>query len=145
MGTRSHTHIKAEGGAKICTIYRQMDGYPSGHGRDLFDHFGATQLINGISQGNNLFAFANGMDCFAAAVVASLKCVNGMPRIGRIYLQAPTDDDEGVDYAYTLYQVGERSFDQPAKLHIKCVQAGGEVLYDGPMADFGAFIDKHAA
>ena len=35
MGTRSLTFVYDENGAKILNMYRQMDGYPSGHGKEL--------------------------------------------------------------------------------------------------------------
>ena len=35
MGTRSLTFVYDEDGRKIINMYRQYDGYPSGHGKDL--------------------------------------------------------------------------------------------------------------
>ena len=34
MGTRSLTFVYDEYGEKIINMYRQYDGYPSGHGRN---------------------------------------------------------------------------------------------------------------
>jgi hypothetical protein len=37
MSTRSLTHVKDEAGRTLVTFYRQGDGYPTGHGKDLAD------------------------------------------------------------------------------------------------------------
>lgn len=98
MGTRSLTRIYDEDGKAICCMYRQMDGYPDGHGKDLCDAFGGITIINGISLGNKAGSHANGMGCFAAQVVAHFK--NG---IGGIYLYSTTTaEDCGQDYEYDL-------------------------------------------
>ena len=35
MGTRSLTIFSEDGGFEIGVLYRQMDGYPEGHGMEL--------------------------------------------------------------------------------------------------------------
>lgn len=125
MATRSLTHVK-ERGATLCTIYRQFDGYPSGIGKDIFAAFGAMQICNGISD-ESAPAFANGMGCFAAQLISTLKGNT----IGNVYLYPPDSDDCGEDYTYTIYANAE------GNLCIKC-----DGIFDGLLSDFGAWIDS---
>jgi len=39
MGTRSHTHFQNREGTILATMYRQYDGYPRGHGMDIYRFF----------------------------------------------------------------------------------------------------------
>jgi len=88
MGTRSLTTFieiyEDENGKKrkneIVTMYRQYDGYPSGHGEELAEFLSKGKLVNGIGLGDDLVF--NGMGCLSAQVVAHFK--NGA---GGIYLQ----------------------------------------------------------
>ena len=44
MGTRSLTFVKEQNGRKVSTyvcMYRQYDGYPSGHGLELAEFLGS--------------------------------------------------------------------------------------------------------
>jgi hypothetical protein len=80
MGTRSLTRTwdtwKDEKGkehkARIMTMYRQMDGYPEGHGLELAELLKDMIITNGISfmEGKKT---ANGMDCLSAQIVAYFK------------------------------------------------------------------------
>lgn len=95
MGTRSLTIVYSEYGDKpICAMYRQFDGYLSGHGKELKDKFGEFQIINGIGMGDNENK-ANGMGCLAAQIISFFKT-----EIGRFYMQATNDYQE---YNYHLY------------------------------------------
>ena len=50
MGTRSLTYIKDEYTDKnIICMYRQYDGYPSGHGLDLAAFLNNFRVVNGLS------------------------------------------------------------------------------------------------
>lgn len=95
MGTRSLTIIYDEFDNKpICAMYRQMDSYMSGHGKDLKEAFGDFQIINGIILGDNLKK-ANGMGCLAAQIVSHFK-----EGIGGIYMDRVKNYQE---YNYHLY------------------------------------------
>jgi len=50
MGTRSLTYIKSEYNTEdnIVCIYRQFDGYPTGHGIELANFLNGFKVINGI-------------------------------------------------------------------------------------------------
>ena len=95
MGTRCLTEVR-EGNTVLVTMYRQFDGYLSGHGAELKTAFGKTKLVNGIS-GADKGSIANGLGCLAAQVVAKFK--NGP---GGFYLEAPGARDVGEEYVYIL-------------------------------------------
>ena len=51
MGTRSLTVVRDTEGAKdICVLYRQMDGYPTGHGAELKEFLVPFTVVNGIGR-----------------------------------------------------------------------------------------------
>jgi hypothetical protein len=93
MGTRSMT-IVMDDNTEICRIYRQMDGYPEGHGLDLAKICDLT-MVNGIGSDKKV---ANGMGCLAAQIIAGLK--DGP---GGIYLE-PTGGDinDWCEYVYIV-------------------------------------------
>jgi hypothetical protein len=93
MGTRSLT-IVMEDNQEVCRIYRQMDGYPDGHGLELAKLCNV-KIVNGIGADKNV---ANGMGCLAAQIIAGLK--DGP---GHIYLE-PTGGEIGdwIEYVYIV-------------------------------------------
>lgn len=46
MGTRSITKFIEEG-KEICGLYRQFDGYPEGHGKELAEFLQNMPIVNG--------------------------------------------------------------------------------------------------
>jgi hypothetical protein len=72
-------------------IYRQYDGYPEGHGRDLAKLCDVT-ITNGIRLGKEA-GTANGMGCLAAQIVMGLKrevgkeSASNKNHVGTIYLE----------------------------------------------------------
>lgn len=118
-------------------MYRQYDGYPSGHGNELKEFLTPFSVVNGIA--DRSAKVANGMGCLAAQVIAHFKT-----EVGNIYLEPAGTRDEGEEYIYTLSSV-------KGVIHLK-VQAGAvtyfglpgskqasmPVLYDGPVAEFYA-------
>lgn len=105
MGTRSTTLFietyKDESGKqkknKIVVMYRQYDGYPSGHGQELAEFLSKGKLVNGIL-GNNEIVF-NGMGCLTAQVVAHFK-----DGAGGIYLQS---EDKGCWEEFRYQVIGD--------------------------------------
>lgn len=77
MGTRSLTHFE-HNGEILCTVYRQMDGYPEGHGKDLAEFLSGYKIVNGINMEDDRVCpkLANGMGCLAAQVIAHFKTVD---------------------------------------------------------------------
>ena len=88
MGTRSLTFIYEEKNTlnPLLTIYRQYDGYPTGHGRELANIL-CENVIN-----------ANGMGCLAATIVARLK-----ESPYNIYIVPSHTEEAGQDFEYHVY------------------------------------------
>lgn len=84
MGTRSLT-FTYHNSEKIMCLYRQYDGYPEGHGKEL------AEIL--------LIAEPNGMECLSATVVAKLK--TGW---GNVYLYPTSVKDAWQDYEYHVYE-----------------------------------------
>ncbi|MBK9214636.1 MAG: hypothetical protein IPM59_03415 [Chloracidobacterium sp.] len=97
MGTRSLTIVEEIGGAEICVLYRQYDGYPTGHGAELKSFLEGIQIVNGLSPGDHKRT-ANGMDCLAAQLIAHFKTGPG-----GFYLYPAGTRDCGEEYIYTVY------------------------------------------
>jgi hypothetical protein len=129
MGTRSLTHIKDEG-ETLVTIYRQMDGYPSGHGQDLANFLKGIRLINGIGM-NDSGGTANGMGCLAAQLIAHFK-----DGVGNIYIDVPGRKADWEDYEYIISV-------RKGKIWLECWTVGYEetpaaCLYAGSPSRFNA-------
>ena len=104
MGTRCLTVFKEEDGTEIAVMYRQMDGYPAGHGQELTDFLADKVIVNGIGTETASEAF-NGMHCLAASVVAHFK-----DGIGSFYLYPAGTRGIGEEYIYTVTQSDGRPF-----------------------------------
>ena len=73
MGTRCLTFVY-DGDKAVINMYRQFDGYPSGHGQELAEFLMPFKVINGIGSGQDVPGkFANGMGCLAAQMIAHFK------------------------------------------------------------------------
>lgn len=118
MGTRSLT-IVSDNAVEYCVLYRQHDGYPEGHGRELLEFISNFQIVNGLS-GETPPKTANGLDCFAAQLVAHFK-----KAAGNFYLYPSGWRDCGEEYIYTIYTKGGND----NTLYLK-IQAG-DVSYFG--------------
>lgn len=130
MGTRSLTFIHDGDNAKpfVC-MYRQYDGYPSGHGLELQQFLKPIRMVNGL--GSDSEHVANGAGCLAAQMVAHFK--DGP---GGIYLYAPTSKDCWQEYEYHVHasEVG---------IKVKCFAVGSrkELLFEGDVDAFGEFCN----
>jgi len=126
MGTRSLTYVYDSSGDNgesepIMCIYRQYDGYPSGHGHELAQFLNSKTLVNGYGEQNSIEA--NGMSCLAAQLVVQLK--HG---VGGIYIYAPmVGRDHWQDYEYHVYE---------DKVVVKDPTA---VIFEGTWEEFGQF------
>lgn len=135
MGTRSLTYVydsyDNEQGVTINTpimcMYRQYDGYPSGHGQDLANFLTPITLVNGIGMNDNR-KLANGMGCLAAQLVANFK-----GSAGGFYLQAPVlNTDSGQEYEYHVYNKRVVVYDV----------YNDDALFDGTWAEFKEFCER---
>ena len=85
MGTRSLTFTYSDDGEKIICLYRQFDGYPEGHGKELAEILTTTE--------------SNGMECLSASIVAKLKT-----EPLNIYLYPITTEDAWQEYEYHVHE-----------------------------------------
>lgn len=148
MGTRSLTYVKEkykteEGKIKevsICCMYRQYDGYPSGHGLELAEFLNSGKLVNGIGMDEKERVF-NGTGCLAAQMVAHFK-----KGAGGIYLHQPIKQDAGQEYEYDII------FDWDTKeIELICREVGymnkgkyvdkKRILFKGSPDKFNAFVE----
>lgn len=143
MGTRSLTFVIGEGGEKIVNMYRQMDGYPSGHGQDLYDFLKDIVMVNGICFSERNKKIANGAGCLAAQLVAHFK--DGP---GGIYLEPVKAVNFGQEYEYHITTHGEGQGLTIACFDIRCAHGDGPVrrhkLFDGTVEAFAEFCRKQA-
>lgn len=101
MGTRSLTVVVDKSWDKeeeICVMYRQCDGYPSGHGEELRQFLRGMKIVNGINSTLRGTKFANGMGCLAAQMVAHFK----KDREGGFYLHSSGKRGCGEEYIYII-------------------------------------------
>ena len=129
MGTRSLTVFNNEmDNEEIVVLYRQYDGYPTGHGRDLLSFLNNMEIVNGISN-NEKRKIANGMGCLSAQVVAYLK-----EAPGDFYLHSAGTRDIGEEFIYTLYYTEE------LKIKVQDTYDGGSNLFDGNIKAYKNWI-----
>jgi len=80
MGTRSTYRIieqyKNENGSiennNLVLIYRQYDGYPTGHPLETAEWLATAKVVNGLGLAENQLVF-NGAGCLAAQLIAKFK------------------------------------------------------------------------
>ena len=95
MGTRSLTFVYDSNDKPLVCMYRQFDGYPSGHGRELAKFLKPLKMVNGLR--------VDGAGCLAAQMVARFK-----KGPGGIYLYAPEPGvDHWQDFEYHVYASDE--------------------------------------
>jgi hypothetical protein len=97
MGTRSLTFVY-DGDKPVMNMYRQFDGYPSGHGQELAEFLLSGKMTNGIPVGVKEHFF-NGMGCLAAQLVGLFKKDSG-----GFYLYPLDCTDCWQDYEYHVYE-----------------------------------------
>ena len=119
MGTRSLTFVY-DGDVPVINIYRQYDGYPSGHGHELAQFLDSKNLVNGYGEQNSFEA--NGMGCLAAQLIVQLK--HG---VGGIYIYPVSSTDCFQDYEYHVYE---------DKVIVKDPTA---IIFEGTWEEFGQF------
>lgn len=122
MGTRCLT-VVMDGEDEIMLMYRQMDGYPTGHGQELKEFLDGIKICNGIGSEQSQGKWANGMGCLAAQIVAHFKTV-----IGRIYLYKPGTRDCW-EYIYTVWANNQ-------EISLEVTDPERNVLYKGLVKDF---------
>ena len=145
MGTRSLTFVY-DGEEAIINMYRQYDGYPTGHGAELADFLGQFEAItNGLRVGDTR-KVANGMGCLAAQLVSHFKGSDA----GQFYLYPASATDCGQDYEYHVYKdeggLRVRITDRGCNMFGLTMSDKNDAIFDGTLAEFTEFCtEKEAA
>jgi hypothetical protein len=123
MGTRSLTYVYSDGEPVVC-MYRQYDGYPTGHGNEIAQFMASFDaIVNGIRVGETR-KVANGMGCLAAQMVAHFKV-----GAGGFYLYPTTiGQDCGQEYEYHIHEDNI------------VVKDPDNIIFDGTLEEFQEFI-----
>lgn len=145
MGTRSLTFVYDEMYGRqrkpkvITNMYRQYDGYPSGHGAELAAFLSQFEMCNGIPVGvPPAKKYANGMGCLAAQMISNFK-----EGAGQFYIYPADAVDCGQDYEYHVYkkdkEVRVRITDRGCNMFGLTMSDKNEALFDGTVAEFKEF------
>lgn len=122
MGTRSLTFVY-DGESPVINMYRQFDGYPTGHGAELAEFLEGFEVVNGFGEVKP--KIANGMGCLAAQLIANFK-----KTVGGFYIHPVAETDCGQDYEYHVYET---------KMVVKDPTA---VIFEGTWNQFKEFCTK---
>jgi hypothetical protein len=135
MGTRALTFVY-DGEKPIVNLYRQYDGYPTGHGAELAEFLNGFKIVNGI--GAEKTRIANGMGCLAAQVVAHFK-----DSVGGFYIHSVDATECGQDYEYHVYQKDKelrvRVTDRGCNMFGLTMSDMNKGIFDGTVAEFVKF------
>jgi hypothetical protein len=142
MGTRSLTRVietwKDDDGKDkkqlLVTVYRQYDGYPSGHGLELAEFLNSGTVVNGIGADAKTKVF-NGAGCLAAQMISHLKGDSA----GGIYIYPNDTKDAWQNYEYHILV----DFDSKV-VTLVCFESGKrkKQLFKGSPVEFIAFVEK---
>ena len=131
--TNEKTKRKKTVNEEIVVMYRQYDGYPTGHGLELAEFLADGEMVNGI--GLDSKKVFNGMGCLAAQVVANFK-----KGAGGFYLHKAGTTDCWEEYDYHVI------FNADTKvLTIKCFTSSKELLFEGTPKEFVEKYSKETA
>lgn len=134
MTTRSITRI-IEDGEVLVAMYRQCDGYPEGHGVELFEFLKDIKLVRGIPRGDTS-KMASGADCLAAQMVAHFK-----KGIGDFYVVG-AHTAAANPYRYDVIVRTAASEEEPfAPIHVRVELRERGVIFMGTVSAFGAFVE----
>jgi len=140
MGTRALTFVY-DVNKPIVNLYRQYDGYPTGHGAELAEFLNGFTIVNGI--GAETTRVANGMGCLAAQVVAHFK-----DSVGGFYIHSVDATECGQDYEYHVYQKDKelrvRVTDRGCNMFGLTMSDTNDSIFDGSVAEFVSFCSEKA-
>jgi hypothetical protein len=131
MGTRSLTFVYDQYGEvqkPVCNMYRQFDGYPSGHGAEL------AEFLNKCDS-------YNGMGCLAAQMIHNFKTESY-----NVYLY-PTDVTNcGQDYEYHISQKKDglyvEVFNCGCNMFGLTMSDTHELVFQGNLSEFTQFCSS---
>ncbi len=102
MGTRAWT-VFVDGETEIAVLYRQMDGYPSGHGAELATYLRDADVVNGVERQPKRKQFIGIHDLTVRTIVA----LKGEDQPGQFYLYpAKTRGGDGEFVYYVAAKAG---------------------------------------
>ena len=147
MGTRSLTYVEESWETAIAyednnnkvhketqnilCMYRQHDGYLSGHGTELAEFLQGFNIVNGLSI-DAPERTANGVHCLAAQLIAYFK--DGP---GGIYIYHSDAKDCGEEFTYTIYQ-------NKGKVCIRAYDVwDNKIIFDGTPEELLTKIEEH--
>lgn len=141
MGTRSLTYFYHDG-KPFCAFYRQMDGYPDGHGVELGEILAPITLVNGYQLNMTAGEYANGPGCLAAQVIQRLKEAHGL---GGIYMINPNPEDnkdgwQEYEYYVHVNTVGE-DFNAKYVMYVEVTDTEN-TIFSGSVKEFLAWARK---
>lgn len=139
MGTRSLTKFyESKHGMPFAVMYRQYDGYPRGHGKQLVEFLQSRAWVNGIKS-NEKRTVSNGIGCLAAQAVCFFK--KDPNKAGDFYLQG--DCYPGASDEEFIYEVRAIEADSSWHLTIRDVYKN-EKIFNGDVrgidTDAGIFV-----
>jgi hypothetical protein len=112
----------------VVSIYRHCDGYPSGHGQDLYNFLKDGKLLNCSTEGKTW----NGMGNLAAKLVAQL--VN--EGVGLVVLGSNYD----ADYEYTVSGSSSCGYgEHPLTVTVR-EQDEKKLMLKGSVSEFGEWL-----
>ncbi len=129
MGTRGTVKVFSNGKPLVC-IYAQSDAYFDYLGVKLFEFTSSKEFVNGMS-GNRQTVF-NGIECFAAQLVAGLKTQAGM-----YYLNSVDSKDE--EFNYEIHGGFDDDY-KPLPLIFKV--RWHDESFEGSLQEFGELVTK---
>lgn len=131
MGTRSLTHI-IDG---YTSFYRQFDGYPDGHGKELAEFLKDFKLVNGYSDKHS--NISNGMPCLALQLISHFK--KGM---GDFYAIAHNSSGHGEEYTYFIYADAATAELRMSVIETAWDSSTGVKLFDGTPKEYLVWINQ---
>ena len=142
MGTRALTFVY-DGETPIINLYRQYDGYPTGHGAELAEFLDGFKIVNGLGS-DTPSRIANGMGCLAAQLVSHFKG----DEAGQFYLYSPQTVECGQDYEYHVYtkdkELRVRITNRGCNFFGLTMSDTNESIFDGTVAEFAEFCGENA-
>lgn len=135
MGTRAVTNVIDEDGTVYVSLYRQFDGYPDGHGKELGEFLKDAIIGNGI--GSNVpVGFFNGVGDLACRLVSFFK--DDHRSIGSFYI-IPAGSGWGPDYTYNVTARGPKFGEDPSAIEIEVVGYSDRPCFSGSIEEFRAW------
>jgi hypothetical protein len=143
MGTRSTTLFTETCERKsknLLAIYRQMDGYPEGHGKDLANILNSFTFVNGLPFGDPR-KLANGPGCAVAQILSELK--DGP---GGIYVIPCDKKLYDNDYHYHINFKVEDTMQRKVEVNVKVYSyRGTKPIFRGTLSAFTKWCSKPRA